>query len=110
MQKVLELPGELLSFDAVFENEQSQSMTWLGHRCLQLKPNCKITLVWNKSAQLFNGQLGNFIGIKGNVLLIYFEIVVVIEIGRETWIKRSRVGQRIGSVSQFPIILCSYLP
>ena len=89
----------------MFENEQSQSMTWPGHRCLQLKPNCKIMLVWNKSAQLFNGQLGNFIGVKGDVLLIYFEIVGVIEIGRETWIKRNRVGQRIGSVSQFPIIL-----
>lgn len=34
-----------------------------------------------------------------------FEEVGIVEIGRETWIKRDRNGQRVGSVSQFPIVL-----
>ncbi|CAB3978897.1 ATP-dependent DNA helicase PIF1 [Paramuricea clavata] len=105
MQKIIELPGELLSFDAVFENGLSESMTWPGYRRIQLKPNCKIMLVWNKSAQLSNGRVGSFICVKGDVLLVYFENVGVVEICRETWIKRNRLGERIGSVSQFPIIL-----
>ena len=63
-------------------------------------------LVWNKSDDLRNGTLGTFTGVSGNgKLLLNFEEVGNVEIGRETWIKRDRNGQRVGSVSQFPVVL-----
>ena len=99
------LPGELLTFEASFENNDSKSMCWPGAPVLQLKRGCKVMLVWNKSDDLKNGSLGVFTGVKGEVLLITFEEVGTVEIRRETWIKRNKNGQKIGSVTQFPIVL-----
>ena len=62
--------------------------------------------MWNKSDDLRNGTLGTFTGISGNgKLLLNFEEVGNVEIGRKTWIKRERNGQRVGSVTQFPVVL-----
>lgn len=100
------IPGELFTFHADYENDKSRSMSWPGASVLQLKPGCKVMLVWNKSDDLRNGTLGTFTGVSGNgKLLLNFEEVGNVEIGRETWIKRDRNGQRVGSVSQFPVVL-----
>ena len=96
---------EMITFQADFENDRSRSMSWPGASILQLKRGCKVMLVWNKSDDLKNGTLGIFTGVKGNDLLVNFKEVGIVEIGRETWIKRDRNGQRIGSVTQFPIVL-----
>ena len=96
---------ELLTFYADFENDRSRSMSWPGAPVLQLKRGCKVMLVWNKSDDLKNGTLGIFTGVKGSDLLVNFKEVGIVAIGRETWVKRDRNGQRIGSVTQFPIAL-----
>ena len=106
-QKISELAGELLSFDAEYENDQSRSTStesWPGQRLLQLKFETKVMLVWNKSDDLRNGSIGTFVGIRGASLLISFADVGVVEISKETWIKRDRNGVKVGSVTQFPII------
>lgn len=66
---------------------------------------CKVMLVWNKSHDLKNGSLGIFTGEKGDVLLVAFDGVGIVEISRETWIKRNSNGNKIGSVTQFPVVL-----
>ena len=99
------LPGELLTFEASFENNSSRSMCWPGAPVLQLKHGCKVMLVWNKTDDLKNGSLGIFTGKRGDALLVAFEGVGIVEIRRETWIKRNKNGQKIGSVNQFPIVL-----
>ena len=63
IMKISKLPGEMLSFDAEYENVQSQDMTWPGQRHLQLKENCKIMMVWNKSNGIRNGSMGTFVEI-----------------------------------------------
>lgn len=99
------LPGELLAFEASFENDCSKSMCWPGATVLHLKRGCKVMLVWNKSHDLKNGSLGTFTGEKGDVLLVAFDGVGIVEISRETWIKRNKNGNKIGSVTQFPVVL-----
>ena len=48
---------------------------------------------------------GNFKSVDGNKLLIYFEKVGTVAIERVTWVQRNRQGEKIGSVSQFSVIL-----
>ena len=62
-------------------------------------------LVWNKSDDMKNGTMGVFAGVRGNELLINFNDVGIVRVARGTWIKRDRNGQRVGSVSQYPIVL-----
>ena len=38
-------------------------------------------------------------------LLVFFEDVGVVTISKQTWIKRNLTGQRMGSVTQFPLVL-----
>ena len=96
IMKISELPGEMLSFDAEYENAQSQDMTWPGQRHLQLKENCKIMMVWNKSNDIRNGSMGTFVGIRGDSLLVSFTDVGAVEIHRQSWIKRDRNGTKVG--------------
>ena len=37
--------------------------------------------------------------------MVAFQEVGIVEIQRETWIRRNRNGQKIGGVTQFPIVL-----
>ena len=57
------LPGEVLSFEALYENDNSSSMNWPGPGVLQLKPGCKVMLIWNKSDELKNDTTGVFRGV-----------------------------------------------
>ena len=100
------LPGELLAFEASFENDCSKSMCWpRAATVLHLTHGCKVMLVRNKSHDLKNGSLGIFTGEKGDVLLVAFDGVGIVEISRETWIKRNKNENKIGSVTQFPVVL-----
>ena len=99
------LPGNMLTFEASYEDENSSSMSWPGERILQLKTGCKVMLVWNKSDDLKNGSTRIFKGTRGDSLLVFFEGVGVVEINRETWVKRNRNGQKVGSITQYPIVL-----
>ena len=100
-----QFPEELLVYHASFDNENSRSMSWPGVPVLQLKRGCKVMLVWNKSEDLKNGSVGVFTGVQGDGLLVFFEGVGVVEISKETWIKRNRTGHRTGSVTQYPLVL-----
>ena len=99
-----ELDGELLRFDATFDGK-GEKMKFPGEKTLFLKHDCKVMLVWNRSDALKNGSMGRFKSVDGNKLLVYFEKVGTVGIERVTWIQRNRQGEKIGSVSQFPIIL-----
>lgn len=97
------LPGELLAFEASFENDCSKSMCWPRATVLHLTHGCKVMLVWNKSHDLKNGSLGIFTGEKGDVLLVAFDGVGIVEISRETWIKRNRNGNKIEVLPNFQL-------
>ena len=99
------LPGELLAFEASFENDCSKSMCCPGATVLHLMRGCKVMLVWNKSHDLKNGSLGIFTGEKGDVLLVAFDGVGIVEISRETWIKRNRNGNKIEVLPNFQLFL-----
>ena len=98
-------PGELLEYKASFENDNSRSMSWPGVEILQLKRGCKVMLVWNWSDNLKNGSVGVFTGVRGDDLLVFFADVGVVAISRQTWIKRNLTGQKMGGVTQFPLVL-----
>ena len=103
-RKVIEsLEGEIFSFEAICENK-SLNMKWPGQCHLQLKVNCKVILVWNKSESLRNGSMGVFAGVRGKMLLVSFPEVGTVEIEQQTWIKSNLYGQKVGSISQYPII------
>ena len=60
-KKLEKLPGELLVYNASFENDNSTSMSWPGvggGEVLQLKRGGKVMLVWNLSDNLKNGSVG----------------------------------------------------
>ena len=103
-QRIDELPGEFFSFTVSYKNDTSRSITWPGYRVLQLKQDSKVMLVWNKSDDLRNGSIGIFKVVKNDALCVSFDDTGVVEIKRETWIKRNHSGTRVGSVSQFPVI------
>ena len=99
------LPGNMLTFETSYEKENSSSMIWRGEHVLQLKTRCKVMLVWNKLDDLKNGITGIFKGTCGDTLLVIFIGVGVVEIKREMWVKRNRNGQKVGSITQYPIVL-----
>ena len=102
--KIDNLPGEFASFSAVFENDVSNNINWPGYRVLQLKKGCRVMLISNKSDQLRNGSIGVFEKVTNEALLVSFEGVGVVEVKRETWVKRDHAGVAVGSVRQFPLI------
>ena len=53
-------------------------------------------LIWNKSDELKNGSIGMFLGMEGDKLRVSFEGVGTVTLGRETWMKRNRLGQTVG--------------
>ena len=79
-QRIDKLPGKLVCFSAIYENDASCSISWPGYRVLQLKLECKFMLVWNKSDDLRNGSIGIFKGVKDDALLVSFSNTEVVEI------------------------------
>ena len=101
--KIDKLPGEFISFSAIFENV-SHNTNWPGYPVLQLKKECKVMLLWNKSNTLRNGSVGVFKDVRNDALLVSFEGVGVVEVKCQTWIKCNHAGVTMGSVCQFPLI------
>ena len=104
-QELDRLPGEQLTFEALFENDNSNCMSWPGVSVLKVKWGCKVMLVWNMSDDLKNGSVGVFNGMRSDALLVSFDGVGEVEIERKTWVETNRYGQKVGSVTQFPIVL-----
>ena len=83
----------------------TDKISWPGEKVLHFKSNCKVMLVWNLSDELKNGSMGTFKKAVDGKLLVDFERVGTIAIERVTWVRRNRQGEKIGSVTQFPVIL-----
>lgn len=100
------LVGEIFRFPATFEGRNGDKIKWPGEKVLFLKKDCKVMLIWNKSEILKNGSMGIFKCVTdSDTLQVQFEDVGSVSIKRETWIQRNREGEKIGSVTQFPIVL-----
>ena len=99
-----DLSGEVIRFDAMYEGN-SEKISWPGERTLHLKAECKVVLIWNKSDELKNGNIGTFKKVVDNKLLIDFEKAAPIAVDWVTWVRRNRRREKIGSVTQCPLIL-----
>ena len=102
-EALFNMPGELLSFNAIDEGDVS------GISCpadvkLLLKPGVKVMVVWNVSDKVKNGTSGNFIAVRDERLEVEIEGHGQLLLKRETWYKRNRAGQVVGSRKQFPIV------
>ncbi|KAK3700475.1 hypothetical protein QZH41_004729 [Actinostola sp. cb2023] len=64
-------------------------------------------LLWNKSEDLRNGSQGVFLDMEtASVAVVRFPGVGVVNVGKETWLKRDRYGVVVGSVTQVPLVPC----
>ncbi|XP_028513423.1 ATP-dependent DNA helicase PIF1-like [Exaiptasia diaphana] len=97
------LTGEYVHYEASKEGETSD-LKCQADDILLLKPGCRVMLTWNKSSTLKNGSQGNFIGVEGGIPIVSFAGVRT-KIHRETWLKRDRNGNVIGSLTQYPLVL-----
>ena len=100
-----DVDGEFIRFDATYEGNAGDKISCPGEKVLHLKNNCKVMLVWNLSDELKNGSMGTFKKAVDGKLLVNFEKVGTIAIERVTWVRRNRQGEKIGSFTQFPVIL-----
>ena len=100
-----DVDGEFIRFDATYEGSAGDKISCPGEKVLHLKNNCKVMLVWNLSDELKNGSMGTFKKAVDEKLLVNFEKVGTIAIERVTWVRRNRQGEKIGSFTQFPVIL-----
>ena len=98
------LPGELHTFQWSDEGNAS-GISCPADAKLLLKPNAKVMIVWNVSDDIKNGTSAIFRGIKGDHLAVDVSNVGVVFLKRETWTKRDRSGQIVGSRTQFPLVL-----
>ena len=103
-EALFNVPGELLSFNAIDEGDVS------GISCpadvkLLLKPGVKVMVVWNVSDKVKNGTSANFIAVRDERLEVEIEGHGRLLLKQETWSKRNRAGQVVGSRKQFPIVL-----
>ena len=99
-----DLSGEVVRFDAMYEGN-SEKISWPGERTLHLKAECKVMLIWNNSDELKNGSIGTFKKVVDDKLLVDFEKVGTVAVDRVTWVRRNRRGEKIGGVTQYPLIL-----
>ena len=99
------LPGETIRLRATFEGI-TKNMKWPGRETLLLKHDCKVMLVWNKSATLKNGCVGTFNGMTNDGMAkVKFEGEGTVLINKELWINNNFEGQRIGTICQYPLVL-----
>ena len=103
-EALFNMPGELLSFNAIDEGDVSRISCPADVKLL-LKPGVKVMVVWNVSDKVKNGTSGNFIAVRDERLDVEIEGHGQLLLKRETWYKRNRAGQVVGSRKQFPIVL-----
>lgn len=98
------LPGPEFVFEAEKTNE-TRGMNWPGSAVLYLRQGCPVMLVWNLNDKLKNGSKGVFLECVGDKLKVRFQDVGSVEIERQSWYKRDRKGNIVGSIYQFPLVL-----
>ena len=104
-QEVLfKMPGELFTFHALDEGNVSR-ISWPAEVKLLLKPEAKVMAGWNVSDKVKNATSGLFIGVRDEKLEVEIGGLGRVLLKRETWSKRNRAGQVIGSRTQFPLVL-----
>ncbi|KAK3701844.1 hypothetical protein QZH41_003033 [Actinostola sp. cb2023] len=104
------LPGEFIDIHAEIDGESPHidiTASCPAERVVRLKKNCKVMLLWNKSEDLRNGSQGVFLDMEtASVAVVRFPGVGVVNVGKETWLKRDRYGVVVGSVTQVPLVPC----
>ena len=103
-ESLFQMPGELVRFDALDEGDVTGISCPADVRLL-LKPGVKVMVVWNVLEKIKNGTSGLFIWIKGDRLEVEVEGHGRVLLKRETWSKRNRAGQVVGSRTQYPLVL-----
>jgi ATP-dependent DNA helicase PIF1 len=99
-----EIHGEYFRFESI-KDGNTLGITCPAQDILLLKSDCKVMLTWNKSEKLKNGTRGLFKGVENDMLKVYFPDVGVTNVRKETWLKRDRKGNVIGSLTQYPLVL-----
>ncbi|KAK3716440.1 hypothetical protein QZH41_007048 [Actinostola sp. cb2023] len=104
------LPGEFIDIHAEIDGESPHidiTASCPAERVVRLKKNCRVMLLWNKSEDLRNGSQGVFLDMEtASVAVVRFPGVGVVNVGKETWLKRDRYGVVVGSVTQVPLVPC----
>lgn len=98
------LPLPEFTFEAEHTN-QMKGMNWPGSAVLHLRPGCPVMLVWNLNGELRNGSRGVFEECIGDALKVSFPDIGPITIEKQTWFKRDKKGNVMGSICQFQIVL-----
>lgn len=99
------MPGQLFSYECIDEGNV-QGINCPADSKVLMKPNAKVMIVWNLSDNIKNGTAGIFLGVRDDLL----EVQVASEqktvyLKRQTWSKRNRTGQIVGSRTQYPVTL-----
>lgn len=97
-------PDPLHKFEAKDEGNLS-GIHCPANQVVMLKPGCKVMLLWNKSDTLVNGTQGEFVGVRGDDVIVDFNGEGQVLVKRETWTNISRMGDVVGNRSQFPLAL-----
>lgn len=97
------MPGEFFMFPC------TDQCNVLGISCpaeakLYLKRNARVMIVWNYSEDIKNGTTGTFLGLTDKKVQIDVEDYGKVFVKRESWSKRNRNGQNIGTRTQFPVV------
>ena len=104
LTKLSQLGTEEDRFEAV-DSGNTDNIDCAAEKTLVLKPGCKVMLIWNKSAELRNGSAGIYVGKNGCDIVVDFEMVGEVKLKNETWEKRSKHGEVVGTRTQFSVIL-----
>jgi len=99
-----ELPGETQVFQP-YKTGNTNGISCPVDDMLLLKPGCRVMLTWNKSGVLKNGTQGIFHDVQNDSLVVFFPNVGYTHLCKETWYKRDRNGNVVGSLSQFPLVI-----
>ena len=104
LEVLFRMPGELFSFDSKDEGNVS-GISCPAEVRLLLKPQAKVMITWNISDTLKNGTSATFLGVKDGLLEVEVPEQGIIILKQETWLKRNRSGEVVGSRTQFPVVL-----
>ena len=104
LTKLSQLSTEEDRFEAV-DTGQTDNIGCAAEEILVLKPGCKIMLIWNKSDELRNGSPGIYVGKDGGHIVVEFTKVGKVKLKKETWEKRGKHGEVVGTRTRFPVIL-----
>ncbi|EDO36997.1 predicted protein [Nematostella vectensis] len=103
LKRIRKLPGQILRFEAS-DQGNTDNISCAAEKMLLLKPGCKVMLIYNKSDELRNGSSGVFVGVESESVLVEFKDIGITKPKRETWHKKSMIGEVVATRTQFPFI------